>query len=508
MIKHIQIILSIIFLFPSCSTLNEKKQEKPEKVIISGSVRNFNPDKSEISFSVNRIGLSQESLSCKLDSLGCFSVSFDSYIPTDVWVNYYTNFLVLAHPGDSIYLEFDGNTSSRPQLLSEIKFGGDAAKSNQDAAIFQQMFFSSKLYDNGSANDKAIKEYEVNDYTLYLDTLERNGNELYSKFVADIKPNKETKNWAHAFINQNYINALIGYPFIHRGANQLKFSDWDVPASYYDPLLKQLPIKEQQFISGNAVSSLIGGYSSYYARMNSYYEESNKKFRSDQGFLDGPNDIIDSITVYSIINYTSDTLLRQLGLTNLFSQYFNYSKVELFEKYRDIADRYIQEPFLKEPLLKKYNQIIAEKEKLPTSANKKLNDVSNSLSKQLIDSISTANKGKVIFVNCWGTWCKPCRAEMPYLKDLMLKFNEKEVVSVFLCLESEEKEWKKAIADLQIRGQHILLTKEQSANIRQALTIKGVPYHFIIDKNGEIVENSWSIRSDKLKENIDSLLMK
>ena len=508
MIKPVLIFLPIFFLITSCLTQNEQKYDKPEKVIISGKVRNFDFAKREISFSVNHIGFLEESLSSKLDSLGGFSIAFESYTPTDVWINYSTNFRVLVHPGDSIYLEFDGNKYNRAELLKTIKFGGDAAKSNNDAAVFQQMFFSSKLYDNGNANDKAMKEYEVDNYTLYLDTLQRNGNDLYTKFVTDIQPNQETKNWAHAFIIQDYIDALFGYPFIHRALNQLKFSDWDVPVNYYEPFQKLLPIKESMFINGFAVSRIINGYNFTFARMNSFYEDPNRKYRTEQGSLNCSSERRDSITVYGIISYTADPLLRQLGLTNLFAQYFKYSKVELFENYRNIADKYIQEPFLKEPLLKQYNQIIAEKEKSSIKTEERLGEASNWTTKQLVDSIKVSNKGKVIYVDCWGTWCKPCRAEMPYIKEIMSQMAGKEVVFVFLCLESEESAWKKAIADLQLSGQQILLTKEQSANIRKAMNMEGVPYHFLIDKSGKIVENSWSIPSDKLKENIDTLLMK
>ncbi|MBK7160292.1 MAG: redoxin domain-containing protein [Ignavibacteria bacterium] len=30
-----------------------------------------------------------------------------------------------------------------------------------------------------------------------------------------------------------------------------------------------------------------------------------------------------------------------------------------------------------------------------------------------LDSLKEVNKGKVIFVNFWATWCKPCTEEFP-----------------------------------------------------------------------------------------------
>jgi thiol-disulfide isomerase/thioredoxin len=34
------------------------------------------------------------------------------------------------------------------------------------------------------------------------------------------------------------------------------------------------------------------------------------------------------------------------------------------------------------------------------------------------------NKGKVMLLNIWGTWCGPCRAEMPHLVELQEKYRD------------------------------------------------------------------------------------
>lgn len=117
-------------------------------VIIAGKVRHYNPDNLKISLGVNRIGLGPEKLSASLDNNGCFRTSFVSKVPTDVWLMYKTNFLILTHPGDSIYVEFDGSRENRPDLLKKIKFSGDASGQNQKAAEFQRMYYSRNYYSN------------------------------------------------------------------------------------------------------------------------------------------------------------------------------------------------------------------------------------------------------------------------------------------------------------------------------------------------------------------------
>ncbi len=44
-------------------------------------------------------------------------------------------------------------------------------------------------------------------------------------------------------------------------------------------------------------------------------------------------------------------------------------------------------------------------------------------------------KGKTVFVNFWGTWCPPCRAEIPYIIQLQKELGDKGFVVVGFALE-------------------------------------------------------------------------
>jgi cytochrome c biogenesis protein CcmG/thiol:disulfide interchange protein DsbE len=113
-------------------------------------------------------------------------------------------------------------------------------------------------------------------------------------------------------------------------------------------------------------------------------------------------------------------------------------------------------------------------------------------------------KGKVIMLNFWGTWCPPCRREIPDFVNLMEKYNNDglEIVGVTLTSGSADKIQKFVNAN---KMNYTLLTDIDN-NETQAVTarygevtgkrINGIPTTFIIDRNGYIVKRYVGPRSE------------
>ena len=49
------------------------------------------------------------------------------------------------------------------------------------------------------------------------------------------------------------------------------------------------------------------------------------------------------------------------------------------------------------------------------------------------------NKGKVIMLNFFATWCPPCRVEIPELVNVRKKYAEKDVLIVSISLDEDSK---------------------------------------------------------------------
>ncbi len=102
-------------------------------------------------------------------------------------------------------------------------------------------------------------------------------------------------------------------------------------------------------------------------------------------------------------------------------------------------------------------------------------------------------KGKVIYVDFWGTWCGPCRGEMPSSQKLHSQFEGKDVVFLYIAFErgqtreANEASWKNGISKLDIKGVHFLPEPEANQEVSQNYQINGIPRYMLVDKTGKVV---------------------
>ena len=219
-----------------------------------------------------------------------------------------------------------------------------------------------------------------------------------------------------------------------------------------------------------------------------------------------PSEIFDSINIFTTIEVVSDPLLLQMMLTEIFDKRFEKQDITAYEQFRDVVDTYIKEPFLKEPLHQKYLQTKSRIENPLVYTEAILKESANLSVSQTVDDILQQNKGKVIYIDVWATWCGPCLAEMPNSKIIEHELKDKDVAFIYICLESNEKQWKATLDKLQLGGQHYLLTNQQSAEMRNLFELTGVPYYLLIDKDGVIREKGHHLRPLNARDKIEEML--
>ena len=91
------------------------------------------------------------------------------------------------------------------------------------------------------------------------------------------------------------------------------------------------------------------------------------------------------------------------------------------------------------------------------------------------------NKGKIMILNFWATWCAPCKKEMPSLSRLAKDMPELKIFAINMEKPNQIKA-KKFFDDLNIDNLDIYF--DPKFNLAKKFKMRGLPTTILIDKNG------------------------
>ena len=105
-------------------------------------------------------------------------------------------------------------------------------------------------------------------------------------------------------------------------------------------------------------------------------------------------------------------------------------------------------------------------------------------------------KGKVVLLEFWATDCGWCYYEMSYYRKLFNLYKDEEFQMIGIALDKDQQELEKIIQKEKLLWTQIMLPEKFEAELVQHYNIFGIPWCFLIDRNGIIVGKN--LRGDEL----------
>lgn len=95
-------------------------------------------------------------------------------------------------------------------------------------------------------------------------------------------------------------------------------------------------------------------------------------------------------------------------------------------------------------------------------------------------------KGKYNYIDMWASWCGPCRAAIPAVKELHAKLGDKLNV-ISLSVDRDEAAWQRAMNDEKMPWTQLIAPKESTKILQEAYNLTSIPYLLVINPEGKII---------------------
>lgn len=473
----------ILFLF--CASCQKNTSDSTNyKTVITGKIsnRDFYPDIKTVKLLINDFRAKEFFVTDSIKPDGSFRLEFDLFWAQDVKLEKLVD-VILIHPGDSLHLDIDFRN------LDQIQFSGDAALTNEQILKYNFSSASSKEYDK-----KARKKLTVKDVEPFYAEVKQNMLEKLDDFKKQLEtPTEDFNTYTTNEINLFYIQEVATFGALRRYHHR-NDSTFHLPDDYFDVLNDVDKLFNNDFINPKSYR-LLGHYFNELYQVKSKQDDANQYNRLDRTFEE---------IITNIDNRQFREMLLALPIYSTFCQ----NKMPDFINDSAFIKKNITLPAIKTQLELFYAKVqnhMNHPDQLSDSLRTKV-DVSKG--KELFDHILDNNKGKVIYIDFWTTWCDPCRGEMPNSKKMANLYTDKPVSFVYICLNQSKTDWEKYIKEYDITGQNYICTKEQALALQRSIDIHSFPTYMLVDKNSTIIEKGSYLRPNRPStiEKIDKLL--
>lgn len=113
-------------------------------------------------------------------------------------------------------------------------------------------------------------------------------------------------------------------------------------------------------------------------------------------------------------------------------------------------------------------------------------------------------RGKVVMIDFWASWCRPCRMENPAVVGIYNKYKAKGFEIYGVSLDTDKAKWQAAIAQDGLTWYHVSDLQGWSSSAAQLYKVNSIPFTVLLDKDGRILEKG--LRSHQLEVKLAEIL--
>lgn len=192
----------------------------------------------------------------------------------------------------------------------------------------------------------------------------------------------------------------------------------------------------------------------------------------------------------------ADEELRDICLCRTLMERLEHERVALSSGLLDMAGQISLPAARGEVLALNARYVALQQEELVGAASLRLSSDVEGLTdgEEILRKIIEPYKGRLVYLDVWGTWCSPCKQALKESHKLKEALKDHDIVYLYLANRSQEDSWKNVIKEYHLTGEdcvHYNLPAEQQEAVQRYLNIRSYPSYRLIGKDGQIHPLDW-----------------
>ena len=112
-------------------------------------------------------------------------------------------------------------------------------------------------------------------------------------------------------------------------------------------------------------------------------------------------------------------------------------------------------------------------------------------------------RGKVVVVDFWASWCKPCRQSIPWLNELRARYGSQGLVILGVNVDANRADAEKFQRDTPIRFEVLY---DPQGKMAEQFGLQGMPTTFVFDREGKLIHTLVGYREARRTEHETQIL--
>ena len=453
------ICLSFIFLNVNCrSTRNSTDNKK--KTILTGAIKNYDESRFAITYDAYDLLKSTTKKNFDIDSNGNFHVDLAINSPITGVLNFgrvmikgsgnNREIFVYLEPGDSLHIEADMDVVTDGDMIKKtLALSGPAKANNEFMNRVDQVFNS--YPQKRQNNSEFIKVLQPNEYKKTVDSIKDEKLRYLAAYSDSVNISPKLKEIFALESKDLAVVRKFNYPSTHKSFNN--GIEAVLPSDYYEFVdkVKILPDLDDKGLPYLRYTHFV---------INNKYELAKEKGYAEN-YLTFINTELKGRAKYIYMAYSLGSDFN----ADIFYQFGKNSP------YKDIA-KIVKDKY-------GYLENILPGKPSP--------DISLINTKQ--ENVASADfyKGKLVYIDIWATWCKPCIKEYPDFVKLEEEYHDKNIRFVSVSFDAEKKDWDDYVNTHKLEGNQFWVDLKNKKIYDDGFNITMIPRFILLDGEGKII---------------------